>query len=180
MAYTQKDTDLRISGHEPGYAATAEKHTAEPDVPASGVGELNFDEYTQGGLGRHLGIFSTIFLMSVALHCPDHFCVLTLFSVGRIIGTGIFSTPSSITSSTGSVGAALLLWVLGLLLAGSGLAVWLELGCMIPRSGGEKVYLEAAYRQPRLLITVVFAVQAVALGFTGTFLIRLPINQLWN
>lgn len=39
---------------------------------------------------------------------------------------------------------------------------------MIPRSGGEKVYLEAAFRQPKLLITVVFAVQAVALGFTGT------------
>lgn len=60
-----------------------------------------------------------------------------------------------------------MLWTLGLLLAGSGLCVWLELGCMMPRSGGEKVYLEAAYRSPKLLITVVFAVQAVALGFTG-------------
>lgn len=38
---------------------------------------------------------------------------------------------------------------------------------MIPRSGGEKVYLEAAYRRPKLLVTVIFAVQAVALGFTG-------------
>ncbi|BCS28762.1 uncharacterized protein APUU_70332A [Aspergillus puulaauensis] len=116
----------------------------------STFGELDFNEYTQGGLGRHLGVFSTIFLI-----------------VGRIIGTGIFSTPSSITSSAGSVGASLLLWVLGLLLAGSGLAVWLELGCMIPRSGGEKVYLEAAYRRPKLLVTVIFAVQAVALGFTA-------------
>lgn len=89
-------------------------------------------------------------------------------SVGRIIGTGIFSTPSSVTSSVGSVGAALLLWVLGFLLAGAGLCVWLEMGCMIPRSGGEKVYLEAVYRQPKLLITVVFAVQAVALGFSAS------------
>lgn len=40
---------------------------------------------------------------------------------------------------------------------------------MFPRSGGEKVYLEAAYRKPKLLITVVFAVQAIALGFTGWF-----------
>ncbi|CAG8058085.1 unnamed protein product [Penicillium salamii] len=120
-----------------------------PDAPS--VGGLDFEEYTRGGLGRHLGIFSTIFLI-----------------VGRIIGTGIFSTPSSVTSSAGSVGAALLLWVLGLLLAGAGLCVWLELGCMIPRSGGEKVYLEAVYRKPKLLITVVFAVQAVALGFTAS------------
>ena len=62
----------------------------------------------------------------------------------------------------------MLLWVLGLLLAMAGLCVWLEFACMIPRSGGEKVYLEAAYRRPRMLITVVFAVQAIALGFTGT------------
>ena len=27
------------------------------------VGGLQFEEYTQGGLGRHLGIFSTTFLM---------------------------------------------------------------------------------------------------------------------
>ncbi|KAL4812013.1 amino acid/polyamine transporter I [Aspergillus spinulosporus] len=124
-------------------------------------GELGFEEYTQGGLGRHLGVFSTILLI-----------------VGRIIGTGIFSTPSSITSSAGSVGAALLLWVLGLLLAGSGLAVWLELGCMIPRSGGEKVYLEAAFRRPKLLITVVFAVQAVALGFTASGCIVFASNMI--
>jgi amino acid transporter len=85
-----------------------------------------------------------------------------------MIGTGIFSTPSSVTSSAGSVGASLLLWTLGFFLAGAGLCVWLEMGCMIPRSGGEKVYLEAVYRQPKLLITVVFAIQAVALGFTAS------------
>ncbi|KAJ5198618.1 uncharacterized protein N7498_007735 [Penicillium cinerascens] len=119
--------------------------------PMPAAGELNFDESTRGGLGRHLGIFSTIFLI-----------------VGRIIGTGIFSTPSSVTSSAGSVGAALLLWVVGFLLAGAGLCVWLEFGCMMPRSGGEKVYLEAVYRKPKLLITLVFAVKAIALGFTAS------------
>ena len=38
---------------------------------------------------------------------------------------------------------------------------------MFPRSGGEKVYLEAVYKHPRFLATVVFATQAVLLGFTG-------------
>lgn len=88
-------------------------------------------------------------------------------SIGRIIGTGIFSTPSSIINGVGSLGASMFLWVLGLLLSISGLCVWLEFACMIPRSGGEKVYLEAAYRRPKMLITTVFAVQAIALGFTG-------------
>ncbi|KAK7535397.1 high affinity methionine permease [Phyllosticta citribraziliensis] len=115
------------------------------------VGELALSETAAGGLGRHLGLFSTTFLI-----------------IGRIIGTGIFSTPSSITESTGSVGAALLLWTLGLLLSFAGLFIWLELGCMIPRSGGEKPYLEAAYKHPKLLATTVFATQAVLLGFTAS------------
>ncbi|QKX60187.1 uncharacterized protein TRUGW13939_07330 [Talaromyces rugulosus] len=115
------------------------------------VGALAFDEYTQGGLGRHLGVVSTTFLV-----------------VGRIIGTGIFSTPASVTESLGSVGASLMFWVLGLFLAAAGLCVWLEFACMIPRSGGEKVYLEAVYKRPQLLISIVFAVQAVALGFTAS------------
>ncbi|KAL3481103.1 amino acid/polyamine transporter I [Aspergillus californicus] len=157
MASTQIKDELSVSAQD---APATESYEAKTDGPPTGVGELNFDEYTQGGLGRHLGVFSTIFLI-----------------VGRIIGTGIFSTPSSITSSAGSVGAALLLWVLGLLLAGSGLCVWLELGCMIPRSGGEKVYLEAVYRRPKLLITVIFAVQAVALGFTASGCIVFASNM---
>ena len=33
------------------------------DAPTAGVGELSFEEYTSGGLGRHLGVWSTIFLM---------------------------------------------------------------------------------------------------------------------
>ncbi|KAL1979159.1 hypothetical protein VTN96DRAFT_6610 [Rasamsonia emersonii] len=131
----------------------------QPD--SVGVGELAFEEYTQGGLGRHLGLFSTTFLI-----------------VGRIIGTGIFSTPSSITQSVGSVGASLMLWVLGLLLAAAGLCVWLEFGCMIPRSGGEKVYLEAVYKRPKLLITVFFAVQAIALGFTASGCVVFASNIL--
>lgn len=67
----------------------------------------------------------------------------------------------------GSVGAAILVWLLGGGIASAGLAIWLELGCMIPRSGGEKVYLEAAYKRPKLLATVVFAFQIVLLGFTA-------------
>lgn len=123
----------------------------QPVLESAEAGELTLDEAAHGGMGRHLGLFSTTFLI-----------------VGRIIGTGIFSTPSSITGGVGSVGAALLLWVLGLVLSFCGLCVWLEFGCMFPRSGGEKVYLEAVYSRPRFLATVVFAVQAIALGFTAS------------
>jgi amino acid transporter len=60
-----------------------------------------------------------------------------------------------------------MLWVLGLLLSFAGMFVWLEFGTMFPRSGGEKVYLEAVYKKPRLLATVIFSTQAILLGFTA-------------
>lgn len=88
-------------------------------------------------------------------------------SVGRVIGTGIFSTPSSILGSVGSVGASLMLWVLGFGLSFCGLFIWLEFGTMIPRSGGEKVYLEAVYTRPKYLATTVFAVNAILLSFSS-------------
>ena len=95
----------------------------------------------------------------IQLHA-SHVCLLSFLSsacthlilshsVGRIIGTGIFSTPSSILGSVGSVGASLMLWVLGFVLAFCGLFIWLEFGTMFPRSGGEKVYLEAVYKKPK-------------------------------
>lgn len=39
---------------------------------------------------------------------------------------------------------------------------------MIPRSGGEKVYLEAMYKRPKLLASTIFAVYAIVLGFTAS------------
>ncbi len=62
-----------------------------------------------------------------------------------------------------------MLWVLGFALSYCGMLVWLEVGCMIPRSGGEKVYLEAAYPRPKFLATILFAIQAIFLGFSGRF-----------
>lgn len=86
--------------------------------------------------------------------------------ISRVIGSGIFATPGVIVKAVGSVGLSLLLWILGAVIAACGLAVSLEYGCMLPRSGGEKVYLEFTYRNPRFLASTLMAVQAVVLGFT--------------
>ena len=122
-------------------------------------------------MGRHLGVFSCTMLMYVYYYPSDSESSSSITSpcasVGRIIGTGIFSTPSSILSSVNSVGASLMLWVLGFVLSFCGLFVWLEFGTMIPRSGGEKVYLEAVYTKPKFLATVIFAMNAILLGFTA-------------
>ncbi|KAK7179859.1 methionine permease [Paraphaeosphaeria sporulosa] len=88
--------------------------------------------------------------------------------ISRVIGSGIFATPGVIVKSVGSVGLSLSLWVLGAIIAACSLAVTLEYGCMLPRSGGEKVYLEFTYRKPRFLASTLVAVQAVLLGFTAS------------
>lgn len=88
--------------------------------------------------------------------------------ISRVIGSGIFATPGSIVKSTGSIGLAMLLWIVGSLIAWCGLAISLEYGCMLPRSGGDKVYLEFTYQHPRFLASTMVAVQAVLLGFTAS------------
>jgi amino acid transporter len=61
-----------------------------------------------------------------------------------------------------------MLWVLGFVISFFGLFIWLELGTMIPRSGGEKLYLEAAFPRPKHLTTVIFAANAILLGFSAS------------
>ncbi|KAK6438124.1 methionine permease [Oleoguttula sp. CCFEE 5521] len=74
----------------------------------------------------------------------------------RMIGTGIFATPSGILAQSGSVGLALFIWVAGIIIAAAGMAVYLEFGTAFPRNGGEKNYLEYVFRKPKFLTTVVF------------------------
>lgn len=156
----EEDQDDRAS--ESQLSDEDQRIEKEPNDDAGlNPGELTFEEDTAGGMGRYLGVTSC-----------------TLLIVGRIIGTGIFSTPSSILSGVGSVGASLMLWVLGFLLSFCGLFIWLEFGTMFPRSGGEKVYLEAVYRNPKYLATVVFAANAILLGFTASGCIVFASNIL--
>ncbi|KAK5995127.1 Low-affinity methionine permease [Cladobotryum mycophilum] len=88
--------------------------------------------------------------------------------ISRVIGSGIFAAPGAILKSVGSPGLSLLLWVAGAVIAACGLIISLEYGCMLPRSGGTKVYLEFTYRHPRFLASTQFAINAVLLNFTAT------------
>ncbi|VDC07933.1 unnamed protein product [Peniophora sp. CBMAI 1063] len=95
---------------------------------------------------RTIGLVSAIFLI-----------------FNRVIGTGIFATPSSILASAGSVGLALFMWVIGALIATAGLAVYVEFGTGLPRSGGELTYLSYIFTRPRYLAVAMFAAYAVTM-----------------
>lgn len=115
---------------------------------------------------RKLGITSSVFVI-----------------LNKMIGTGIFSTPSGVFAATGSVGVSLFLWVIGGVLTFAGLSAFMEFGLAvsrrhhlcraeltdweIPRSGGEKNYLERVYRHPKLLATCVLMSQMILLGFSS-------------
>ena len=91
-----------------------------------------------------------------------------MLTISRIVGSGIFATPGSIYQSVGSVGLVLVIWIVGAAMSFCGLAISLELVCMLPRSGGDKVYLEYIYRRPKFLASTIVAMQAVLLGVTAS------------
>ncbi|KAK4494405.1 hypothetical protein PRZ48_014703 [Zasmidium cellare] len=91
-----------------------------------------------------------------------------IITISRVLGSGIFATPGVILASVGSPGLALTLWIVGAILAYFGLALSLEYGCMLPRSGGSKTYLEFTYRKPKYLTSILVATHSILLGFTAS------------
>ncbi|ORX69381.1 amino acid transporter [Linderina pennispora] len=81
--------------------------------------------------------------------------------VGSIIGSGIFSTPSLILQEVGSTGMTLLVWSLGGAISLCGCLSYMELGTMLPRSGGEKEYLDVAFPRPRAMFSYMFCLCGV-------------------
>ncbi|KAJ1716741.1 amino acid/polyamine transporter I [Aspergillus flavus] len=87
--------------------------------------------------------------------------------VNKIVGAGIFSTPATIYKLSGSVGMALMLWVIAGMISTCGALVMLEFGSGIPRSGGIKVYLERSF-SPRLLQTCIYLFYCVFLQVSAS------------
>ncbi|KAL8825813.1 MAG: hypothetical protein Q9170_007648 [Blastenia crenularia] len=105
----------------------------------------------------------------------------------RCIGSGIFVAPAIVLKATNSPGISLLLWAIGAIVGLCGLLVWLELGLSIPRfrvpregndlddhdegtftsvprSGGEKNYLEHIYHSPQFRTTCIYGTIFVVFG----------------
>lgn len=102
--------------------------------------------------GRHLGLFSTFVLF-----------------VSKMLGSGIFSISSGIYEDCGrSVGIFFFAWFVASIVATSGMYIYLELGSIVPRSGGSKVFLEFIYQKPKLMVTVAYLVYTLITGFSTT------------
>ncbi|KKK15191.1 hypothetical protein ARAM_002016 [Aspergillus rambellii] len=62
--------------------------------------------------------------------------------ISIVIGSGIFTSPGSIDANVPSPGAALVVWLVGGILAWTGAATMAELGTAIPGEGGVQPYLQ--------------------------------------
>ncbi|KAL2126468.1 hypothetical protein VTI74DRAFT_849 [Chaetomium olivicolor] len=62
--------------------------------------------------------------------------------ISIVIGSGVFTSPGSIDTNVPSPGAALLVWLVGGVLAWTGASTMAELGTAIPGEGGVQPYLK--------------------------------------
>ncbi|CEI89720.1 hypothetical protein RMCBS344292_16848 [Rhizopus microsporus] len=79
-----------------------------------------------------------------------------MVNMSYIIGAGIFVGPALTLQLVGSGGMNLIVWTIGAFVAFSGTFTFMELGTMLPRSGGELGYLEYCYRRPKYLLAYLF------------------------
>lgn len=152
---------------EENSAASKDFRELEVSDNESNVAVVNIDQNK-----KQIGVVSAIFLIT-----------------NRIIGAGVFSTASTILNLSGSVGTSMIMWVVGSVIAFSGLLTYMELGSAIPRNGGEKNYLEYIYTHPKLFVTAMYGSYVFFLGWaagnsvvTGEFLLNAAGREVtkWN
>lgn len=73
--------------------------------------------------------------------------------VSNVIGVGIFTTPGIVCGLLPRPAAILAVWALGGLLALSGAMAYAELAALIPKAGGEYVYLREGYGRLAAFLT---------------------------
>src|SRR6185369_10782081 len=69
----------------------------------------------------------------------------TMIVAGSMIGSGIFIVPAEIARQVGSAGWLLMVWVVTGLLTIAAALSYGELAAMMPKAGGQYVYLREAY-----------------------------------
>ncbi|KAJ2365988.1 hypothetical protein H4S01_002952 [Coemansia sp. RSA 2610] len=135
----------------------------EVDIPLT---RLDDEARSSLGSGSELGGSE---LGDAALGGPELERTLGLWSgmaivIGTMVGSAIFSAPGLVLAAVGSVGMSLALWVVGAGVSVCGCAAYMELGTMLPRSGGEKEYLDRAFPRPRALLPFVFSLASLAIS----------------
>jgi APA family basic amino acid/polyamine antiporter len=106
----------------------------------------------------------------------------TMIVAGSMIGSGIFIVPAEISRQVGSAGWLLMVWVVTGLLTIAAALSYGELAAMMPRAGGQYVYLREAfsplwgflYGWTLFLVIQTGTIAAVAVGFARFLGVLVP------
>jgi len=106
----------------------------------------------------------------------------TMVVVGSMIGSGIFIVSADMARNVGSAGWLLVAWLVAGILTVVGALAYGELAAMMPRAGGQYVYLREAfsplwgflYGWTLFLVIQTGTIAAVAVGFARYFGVLLP------
>jgi APA family basic amino acid/polyamine antiporter len=106
----------------------------------------------------------------------------TMLVAGSMIGSGVFIVAADITRQVGSSGWLLMAWVVTGALTVSGALCYGELAAMMPRAGGQYVYLREAhgplwgflYGWTLFLVIQTGTIAAVAVAFCKYFAVLVP------
>src|SRR5580700_666972 len=93
-----------------------------------GSPQLPVSDAAEEGLSRSLGLFDS-----------------TMIVAGSMIGSGIFIVSAEMSRQVGSAGWLLASWVITGLLTVAAALSYGELAAMMPRAGGQYVYLREAW-----------------------------------
>ncbi|TEY36169.1 hypothetical protein BOTCAL_0563g00050 [Botryotinia calthae] len=110
--------------------------------------------------------------------------------INRMMGTGIFESPTTIIQQDRNIGASLILWTLGFIASMAGTLMYVEYGLTIPyhlvngeiqavpRSGGELNYLAFLVDHPKYMATCMFGFTFVVVGNSAANCISFAVHCL--
>jgi APA family basic amino acid/polyamine antiporter len=100
------------------------------------------------------------------------------FVAGSMLGIGIFIGPPQVATHVGSMVWYLLVWAAGAVVALCGAISVAELGAMMPRSGGEYVYLREAYGKAIAFAAGILQILAIFPGSLAALAVAAASFQL--
>jgi APA family basic amino acid/polyamine antiporter len=111
----------------------------------------------------------------------------TALVIGTIIGTGVFLKTTPMAQVVGAPQWVLLAWIVAGMLSLAGALTYAELGALLPKAGGEYVYLRAAYGD---LPAFLFGWMRLSIGGAGSIAIAgvafatflsavVPLEAVW-